>query len=147
MAKNHEIPWTMNNHVYSFWPCFGKWHHGFWPWWFMVDHGTVKPVWNNPPKGHFPICENSYLLLDSMQTEPVWWSFQTGLTAFHGLPWWISSGTECFVISKIAISAPVASTSPILPLLRLVGWFSLMPLSAAHQWYQHEMLFIHWLRF
>ena len=40
---------------------------------------TVKPVWNYPLwkdhpvwKDHFPVSENLYLPLDSMQTEPVW---------------------------------------------------------------------------
>ena len=63
---------------------------------------TVEPVWNDTLwkdcpvwKDHFPICENVYLPLDSVKSEPVWndhldgkttfswhlgWSFQTDFT-------------------------------------------------------------------
>ena len=48
---------------------------------------TVKPVWNevlwkdHPVwKDHFPISENVYLPLDSIQTEPVWNNHLSGKT-------------------------------------------------------------------
>ena len=45
-------------------------------------HYTVKPVWNNLWKDQSPICGTLYLLLNSMQTEPVWNDHLSGKTTF-----------------------------------------------------------------